>query len=105
MAAQITSPDPLLVQLGLDATEPTRLAHVPHELPLSSFTIIVLFPLRTAHAALPVETKAQEGLPIPVAFPVGMKLPQDPHADGHNPSPAHISTYTTVRFIIVSPRL
>jgi hypothetical protein len=48
--------------------------------------MIALFPLRTAHTALPLGTKAQEGLPTPVAFPVETKLPQDPHANGHNPS-------------------
>jgi hypothetical protein len=86
MAAQITSPEPLLVQLGLDATEPGRLVHVPHEVPLNSLTINVLFPLRTAHTALPLGTKAQEGLPMPVALPVEVKLLQEAHADGHNAS-------------------
>jgi hypothetical protein len=105
IAAQITSPEPLLVQLGFDATAPTRFVHVPHEVPLNSFTIIALFPLRTAHTALPLETKAQEGFPKPVAFPVEMKLPQEAHADWHDASPAHkISTHTAVRFILVFPR-
>jgi hypothetical protein len=41
---------------------------------------------RTAHATCPVETWAQEGLPKPATLPVEMKLPQDPHANGQNPS-------------------
>jgi hypothetical protein len=39
-------------------------------------------PLRTAHATSPVETDAQDGLPIPVALPVEMKLPHVADAAG-----------------------
>jgi hypothetical protein len=99
IAAQITWPEPSLVQLGFEATAPTRLVHVPQELPLSSLTIIALFPLRTAHTALPLETKAQEGLPTPVALPVEVKFPQEAQAEGQDASPKHISRYIAVRFI------
>src|SRR5579863_1644583 len=101
IAAQMTPPEPLLVQLGFDAAEPDRFVHVPHEL-LNSFTIRLLFPLRTAQTALPLETKAQEGLPMPVALPVEVKFPQEAHAAGQDASPKHISKHITVRFISFS---
>jgi hypothetical protein len=79
-------PVPSLVQVGSELTVPARLAHVPHREPLNSLTMIVDWLPRTAHATCPVETWAQEGLPKPATLPVEMKLPQDPHANGHNPS-------------------
>jgi|HubBroStandDraft_6_1064221.scaffolds.fasta_scaffold1678834_1 hypothetical protein len=76
----------IAVQLGSELTVPARLVHVPHAEPLNSLTMIADLLLRTAHATCPVETSAQEGLPKPVTLPVEMKLPQDPHANGPNPS-------------------
>jgi len=56
--------------------------------------------LRTAQATCAVETGAQDGLPIPVAFPVEMKLPQDPHANGDNPSRVNKPIFA-IRIIIL----
>jgi hypothetical protein len=86
VAAQYTLPVPSLVQLGSELTVPAKLVHVPHAEPLNSLTMTADWLLRTAHATCPVETWAHEGLPTPVAIPVDLKLPQDPHANGHNPS-------------------
>src|SRR5579862_140908 len=98
-AAQITSPAPLLVQLGFDATVPTRFAHVLHAVPLNSLTIIWLDPARTAQTALPVGTNAQEGLPKPVAVPVEMKLLQAADAGWQDARAAHkIGMLSTVGF-------
>jgi hypothetical protein len=68
-------PFPSLVQLGSELTAPATLFHVPHVVPLNLLTMMVDVPLRTAHATCPVETGAQDGLPIPAAVPVGVKLP------------------------------
>jgi hypothetical protein len=62
--------------------------------------------LRTAHATCPVETWAQDGLPIPVALPVDLKLPQDPHASGHTPSKvnkANLATRVIILDFVCSP--
>jgi hypothetical protein len=82
---QKTLPVPSLVQLGSELTVPARLFHVPHFVPLNSLTIRAEAPLRTAHATSPVETGAQDGLPMPVAVPVEMKLPHVAHESGASP--------------------
>src|ERR1700685_3720685 len=82
VAAQNTLPLPSLVQLGSELTAPARLFHVPHAVPLNSLTMMADLPLRTAHATCPVETGAQDGLPMPVALPVETKLPHEAQAAG-----------------------
>src|SRR6516162_4973192 len=100
VAAQITFPAPSLVQLGSDWTVPARLVHAPQVAPLNSLTMTVDRLLRTAHATWLVETSAHEGMPIPVAVPVEMKLPQLAHAAGHSAGQrVRIRTHTMFRFI------
>jgi len=82
VAAQYTLPVPSLVQLGSELAAPAKLFHAPHFFPLNSLTMMTDLPHRTAHATCPVETGAQDGLPIPVALPVEMKPPQVADAAG-----------------------
>jgi hypothetical protein len=58
-------------------------------------------PLRTAHATGPVETGAQDGLPIPVALPVEMKPPQVADAAGAISRQADNSSRHAAIFFIV----
>jgi hypothetical protein len=70
VAAQITEPPPLLVQLGSEVTDIARVFHPAHLVPLKSFTMIAALLVRTAQATSLVETKAHDGLPTPVFVPV-----------------------------------
>jgi hypothetical protein len=74
VAAQKTLPSPSLVQLGLDATAPVNVFHVPHVDPLNSFTIIADFSLSAAQATLFADSVAHDGLPRPVAVPVDLEV-------------------------------
>jgi hypothetical protein len=76
VAAQITEPLPLLVQLGSETTEETRIFQPDHVVPLNSFTMSAALPVRTAHTTWSLETAAHDGLPIPVKVPVDTKGPQ-----------------------------
>jgi len=58
--------------------------------------------LRTAHATCPVETGAQDGLPMPVAVPVEMKLPHEAHAAGAISRQADNTRYTAIFFMVFS---
>jgi|SRR5271154_474963 hypothetical protein len=58
--------------------------------------------LRTAHATCPVETGAQDGLPIPVAVPVEMKLPHAAHAAGAISRQVDNIRHTAIFFMVSS---
>src|SRR5271156_3349192 len=82
VAAQITAPAPLLVQLGSEVTDIAKVFHPAHFVPLKSFTMIAALFVRTAHATRFVEANAQDGLPTPVFAPVETGLPQLARAAG-----------------------
>jgi hypothetical protein len=101
VAAQMTLPAPLLVQLGSELTVPTKLVHFPHVDPLNSFTMTAAFPLRTAHTTCPLDTSAQDGLPMPVVVPGDTKLPQLAQAEVASIRQTdNKSGYILVRFIL-----
>jgi hypothetical protein len=102
VAAQYTLPVPSLVQLGSELTTPAKLFHAPHFVPLNSLTMMTDLPLRTAHATCPVETGAQDGLPIPVALPVEMKPPQVADAAGAISGQADTDSRQVAIFFVVS---
>jgi hypothetical protein len=102
VAAHMTLPAPLLVQLGSELTVPTMLVHVPHFVPLNSLTMTAAFPLRIAHTTCPLDTSAQDGFPMPFAVPVDTKLPQLAQAEGANIRGAYKNNrQVTIRFIEV----
>lgn len=76
VAAQYTLPVPSLVQLGSELTTPAK--------------------------TCPVETGAQDGLPIPVALPVEMKPPQVADAAGAISGQADTDSRQVAIFFIVS---
>jgi hypothetical protein len=84
VAAQITEPAPLLVQLGSELTDMARVVHPAHVVPLKWFTMIAALSVRTAHATSFVDTKAQDGLPTPVLVPVEVGVPQLARIPGTN---------------------
>jgi hypothetical protein len=59
-------------------------------------------PLRTAHATCPVETGAQDGLPIPVAVPVETKFPHVAHAAGAISRPVDNIRNAAIFFMVSS---
>jgi hypothetical protein len=95
-------PFPSLVQLASELTVPVRLFQVPHEVPLKVLTMMADLLLRTAHATSPVETCAQDGLPIPVAVPVEIKPPHEAHAAELISGQADKARYVAIFFIIFS---
>jgi hypothetical protein len=62
-------------------------------------------PLRTAHATSKVETDAQDGLPIPVALPVEMKLPHVADAAGAISRQVDNIKHAAILFIVSSLRV
>jgi hypothetical protein len=103
VAAQYILPVPSLVQLGSELTAPAKLFHAPHFFPMNSLTMMTDLPLRTAHATCPVETGAQDGLPIPVALPVEMKPPKAPTPQAPSAG-RQITIVDRLRFSSLCPR-